>query len=62
MKIIKELKKNYKTGKELWKNLSYFVFMQQWSKASYISDEIDIYKRAHPVLNFFVKPHLWYLH
>lgn len=50
----KELKQNYKTGKELWGNLSCFVFMQQWSKASYISDEIDIYKRAHPILNFLL--------
>lgn len=58
----KELKQNYRVGKELWENLSYFVFMQQWNKASYISDEIDVYKRAHPALNFFVKPHLWYLH
>mgnify|MGYP001159093348 FL=1 len=62
MKIIKELKQNYKVGKELWENLSYFVFMQQWSKAHCVSNEIDIYKKAHPILNFFVKPHLWYLH
>lgn len=62
MKRLKELKQNYKVGKELWENLSYFVFMQQWSKASYISNEIDVYKRVHPVPNFFVKPHLWYLH
>lgn len=58
----KELKKNYKTGKELWDNLGYFVFMQQWGKAHCVSNEIDIYKKAHPILNYFAKPHLWYLH
>lgn len=61
-KNIKELKKNYKTGKELWDNLGYFVFMQQWGKAHCVSNEIDTYKKAHPILNFFAKPHLWYLH
>ena len=60
--MFKELKKNYKTGKELWDNLGYFVFMRQWDKVHYVSNEIDIYKKAHPILNFFAKPHLWYLH
>ena len=61
MKKLKELKQKYRVGKELWENLSYFVFMQQWSKACCICDEIKVYEKAHPILNFFARPHLWYL-
>lgn len=62
MKKLKELKQNYKTGKELWDNFVYFVAMQRWVEAHCVSNEIDIYKKAHPILNFFTRQNLWYLH
>lgn len=53
--MFKELKQNYKTGKELWDNFAYFAAMQRWGEAYCIYSGIKIYKKAHPIINFFAK-------
>lgn len=55
MKKLKELKQNYKTGKELWEDFVYFVAMQRWVEAYCTYNGINTYKKMHPILYYFAK-------
>lgn len=44
-----------KYAKDLWYQLDYYVYMQQWENACKQSKKINRFKEQHPVINKIAK-------
>lgn len=61
MKNLRSNIKLYKELKELWYWLGFYIWVENWRKASEISNKIDELKEEHRIINFFAYTfHAWW--